>query len=56
MPISALTGYNVEKIAELAKNLLPEGQFLFPRDQITNRSSRFLAADLIREKITRQLG
>ena len=56
VPISAVTGYNVEKIAELAKNLLPEGQFLFPRDQITNRSSRFLAAELIREKITRQLG
>ena len=56
VPISAVTGYNVEKIAELTKNLLPEGQFLFPRDQITNRSSRFLAAELIREKITRQLG
>ena len=56
VPISAATGYNVEKIAELTKNLLPEGQFLFPRDQITNRSSRFLAAELIREKITRQLG
>ena len=56
VPISAATGYNVEKIAELTKNLLPEGQFLFPRNQITNRSSRFLAAELIREKITRQLG
>ena len=56
VPISAVTGYNVEKIVELAKNLLPEGQFLFPRNQITNRSSRFLAAELIREKITRQLG
>ena len=56
VPISAATGYNVEKIAELTKNLLPVGQFLFPRDQITNRSSRFLAAELIREKITRQLG
>ena len=56
VPISAVTGYNVGKIAELTKNLLPEGQFLFPRDQITNRSSRFLAAELIREKITRQLG
>jgi len=35
---------------------LPEGPFLFPRDQLTDRSDRFMAAELIREKITRQLG
>ncbi|WP_410969787.1 KH domain-containing protein, partial [Salmonella sp. SAL4450] len=28
----------------------------FPEDQITDRSSRFLAAELVREKIMRQLG
>ena len=35
---------------------MPESDFLFPEDQITDRSSRFLAAELIREKVTRQLG
>ena len=35
---------------------LPEGYHLFPEGQITNRTERFLAAELIREKIIRQLG
>ena len=56
VPVSALGGHNLETIDKLVKNLLPEGPFLFPEDQITDRSSRFLAAELIREKVTRQLG
>lgn len=35
---------------------MPQGPFYFPEDQITDRSSRFLAAELVREKIMRQLG
>jgi GTPase Era involved in 16S rRNA processing len=35
---------------------LPEGPFLFEEDEITDRSARFLAAEIVREKITRQLG
>ena len=35
---------------------MPKSQFLFPDDQVTDRSSRFLASELIREKVTRQLG
>ncbi len=56
VPVSALGGHNIETIDNLVKALLPEGPFLFPEDQITDRSSRFLAAELIREKVTRQLG
>ena len=56
VPISASTGYNLETLSRLSSNLLPESPFLFPSDQITDRSLRFLAAELIREKITRQLG
>ena len=56
VPVSALGGHNLETIDQLVKKLLPEGPFLFPDDQITDRSSRFLAAELIREKVTRQLG
>jgi len=56
IPVSALKGHNLEVIDEIARKYLPEGQFLFPADQVTDRSARFLAAELIREKITRQLG
>lgn len=56
VPLSALGGHNMEALEQLVKKYLPPGPFLFPADQLTDRSSRFLAAELIREKITRQLG
>jgi len=56
VPVSALGGHNLDTIDTLVKALLPEAPFLFPEDQVTDRSSRFLAAELIREKATRQLG
>ncbi|GJM12442.1 MAG: GTPase Era [Pseudohongiella sp.] len=56
VPVSALGGHNLDTIDRLVKGLLPEAPFLFPEDQVTDRSSRFLAAELIREKVTRQLG
>ncbi|MCH7816333.1 MAG: GTPase Era, partial [Proteobacteria bacterium] len=56
VPVSALAGHNLGTIENLLRKYLPVGPFLFPDDQITDRSSRFLAAELVREKITRQLG
>ena len=56
VPVSALGGHNLGKIEELVKSYLPRREFLFPEDQVTDRSSRFLAAELIREKVIRQLG
>lgn len=56
VPVSALGGHNLETLEQLVHQYLPEGPFLFPEDQVTDRSSRFLAAELIREKVTRQLG
>ena len=56
VPVSALRGHNLRKIEELVKSYLPRREFLFPEDQVTDRSSRFLAAELIREKVIRQLG
>ncbi|MEX2367092.1 MAG: GTPase Era, partial [Pseudohongiellaceae bacterium] len=35
---------------------LPEDEHQFPEDKLTDRNSRFLAAEFIREKITRQMG
>jgi GTPase len=56
IPLAVLTGHNLETVEECVARYLPEGPFMFPDDQVTDRSSRFLAAELIREKITRQLG
>ena len=56
VPVSALGDHNVELIEKLVKKHLPIQSFLFPEDQITDRSSRFIAAEIIREKVTRQLG
>jgi GTP-binding protein Era len=56
LPISAKDGTNVPELeGEVAKRL-PEGVHYFPDDQITNKSQRFLAAELVREKVMRQLG
>jgi GTPase len=56
VPISAKTGNNVERLEKLIESYIPENQHFYPEDQITDRSSRFLAAELVREKIMRQLG
>ncbi|SEI43216.1 GTP-binding protein Era [Azotobacter beijerinckii] len=56
VPISALHGQNLDTLERLVAERLPEGEHFFPEDQITDRSSRFLAAELVREKIMRQLG
>ena len=36
--------------------LIPEGELIFPRGQLTDRSSQFLAAELVREQLFRRLG
>lgn len=56
IPLSVLGGHNIDTVEECVKKHLPLGPFMYPEDQITDRSSRFMAAEIIREKITRQLG
>ena len=56
IPASALGGHNLDRLEKAVKSCLPQGQFLFPKNQFTDRSMRFFASELIREKITRQLG
>jgi len=51
IPISALTGENLELLEGKILQYLPYGPQYFPSDQITEESERFLAAELIREKI-----
>ena len=56
VPMSALHGHNLDTLERVVSDFLPESEHFFPEDQITDRSSRFLAAELVREKIMRQLG
>lgn len=56
VPISASKGDNVDKIRDICLEALPEGDFWFPEDYITDRSSRFMASEIIREKLMRFTG
>lgn len=56
IPVSALNGDNIEMLEQKIAPLLPENEHIYPDDQVTDRSSRFLAAEIIREKLIRELG
>jgi GTP-binding protein Era len=56
VPISASKGDNVDKIRDICFAALPEGDYWFPEDHITDRSSRFMASEIIREKLMRFTG
>ena len=56
VPISALQNQNLDRLLDVIRVHLPENDHFYPEDQLTDKSSRFLAAEIVREKITRQLG
>ncbi|MCB1677252.1 MAG: GTPase Era [Halioglobus sp.] len=56
LPVSALRKHNVAQLQAEILQRLPQAAHFFPEDQITDRSQRFLAAEIVREKIMRQLG
>jgi GTPase len=56
VPLSALQGDNIDALERAVLELLPHSEPFFPPDQITDRSERFLAAELLREKLMRNLG
>lgn len=51
IPLSALNGYNVDTLLDTILSILPEGPKYFPDDMFTDSSERFLAAEIIREKV-----
>lgn len=55
-PVSALRRANLALLEEFVCARMPEAPYLFPEDQVTDRSQRFMASEFIREKIIRQLG
>lgn len=51
IPISALKGDNIQTLMEQIYNILPEGPYYYPPDQIVEHPERFIVQELIREKI-----
>jgi len=56
IPLSALKEMNLEPLQQAVSRYLPQSVHFYPNDQVTDRSERFMAAEMVREKITRQLG
>lgn len=55
VPLSALKGSNVEKVRSELLKLIPEGEYFYPRDMITDKTERFMVAEILREKALRNL-
>jgi len=54
IPLSAIKGGYADELEAAVLERLPEDENIFPEDQLTDRSERFLAAELIREQLTRR--
>lgn len=55
IPISAQRGTNLDRLEAQIASRLPEGELIYPADQITDRPLRFIAGELIREQAMRLL-
>ncbi len=51
IPVSAKTGENLDQVFAAIKKYLPEHPGFYPKDDITDKSERFFASEIIREKI-----
>lgn len=56
VPVSAKTGKNVAELLRVLRELLPQGPYAYPADQLTDRDERFFAAEILREKLFLLLG
>lgn len=56
IPLSSKTGINIDVLEQKVAELLPEGEYQYQEGQLTDRSERFFATEIIREKLMRRLG
>ncbi len=56
VPVAAIKGESVEHLEKTLINYLPQQEMIYPEDYITDRSERFLAAEIVREKLMRSMG
>ncbi|MFN8770361.1 MAG: GTPase Era [Neisseriaceae bacterium] len=54
--VSAKHHIGIDKMLQQLKVFLPQSEFLYPTDNLTDKSSNFLAQEIIREKVFRYLG
>lgn len=54
--VSAKHGLRIAQLIELLKPMLPNSEPMYPEDMVTDKSSRFLAMEIVREKLFRYLG
>src|SRR6185436_17356882 len=54
VPVSALTGENVDRLEEVFLSRLPEGDPIYPEDYLTDQPERFFVAELVREQVLQQ--
>jgi GTPase len=54
VPVSALTGENVERLEQVLLSRLPEGDPIYPEDYLTDQPERFFVAELVREQVLQQ--
>ncbi|MGN0748846.1 MAG: GTPase Era [Christensenellales bacterium] len=51
VPISSLKKQNLDVLKNAIVSLLPSGDYIFPEDEITDKSTNFLCAEIVREKV-----
>jgi GTPase len=51
LPLSVIEKFNVRELFSLIRDLIPEGPEWYPKDQLTDKSERFVVSEIIREKI-----
>jgi GTP-binding protein Era len=51
IPVSAETGENIDTLERVIIDRLPEGEAMYPPDYLTDQPERFLAAEIVREKV-----
>jgi len=56
IPVSAKLGSKLDELRDAIRSHLPQGELIYDKDDITDRSERFLAAEMLREKIFRFTG
>jgi GTP-binding protein Era len=54
VPVSALTGENVDRLEQVLLAHLPEGEPIYPEDYLTDQPERFFVAELVREQVLQQ--
>ena len=55
VPVSALKGSNLERLKQQIPPYLPEGEYLYPMGEVTDRSIEFRVAEVLREKLMQSL-